>query len=362
VRIPFLPIALCTVLLSFGMTAPATAIDAVRGKNYTLTKDHGPWMVMVASFRNVPKDRRSGEGMTAEDAALELVYELRESGIPAYTYAQGAVVQKIETVDRLGREDVREYAAQRDMVCVLAGNWKEINDKEAQKALAAIKKYHPKFMKKEKSGAIFRETPGQKGPLGGAFMTINPLLTPEEVAQRRADPELARLNASSIFSLSDNKKKYTVQVASFIGKQTIQVAAEQFDRRLQDRNSYGLNRAGEDAVQLAKVLREQGVEAYVHHDWYQSIVTVGSFDHPNDPKIEQLAREFGPQVRPDPENPEQQKLLPYTVNVRTSNKPGDLPLVWVFDMQPKLLVREGRLWRPWETVVAERSNTLPRGR
>jgi hypothetical protein len=357
VRIASPQVLLMMVLYSVGVVAPAFAIDPpVRGKNYTLTKDHGPWMVMVGSFRNVPKDRRE-EGLSAEEAAMELVYELRQSGIPAYTYAQGAVVQKIETVDRLGRDDTREYAAQRDMVCVLAGNWKDINEKEAQKALAAIKKYHPRFMKQEKSGAIFRVTPGQKGPLGGAFMTINPLLTPEEVAQRKGNPELDRINRASMFSLLECKRKYTVQVASFVGKQTIQMAEDQFVRRLQDRNSYGLNRAGEDAVQLTKVLREQGVEAYVHHDWYQSIVTIGSFDRPDDPKIEQVARQFGPQLRPDPENPQQNKWLPYTVNIKTSTSAGDLPMIWVFDLQPRLLSREGKAWRPWETVVAERSNS-----
>jgi hypothetical protein len=336
VRIATVCLSALVALWSVAPGIDLFAIEAVRGKSYELTREHGPWMIMVGSFRNVPKDRRE-EGLTAEEAAQELVYELRAAGIPAYTYAQGAVVEKIHTVDRQGRDDERIFAAQRDMVCVLAGNWKEIDDKEGQKALAAIKKYHPKFMKQEKSGAIFRETPGRKGPLGGAFMTINPLLTPEEVAQRKLDPELARINSNSMFSLTNCKKKYSVQVATFTGKQSMQVAAAQFDRKLQDRNSYSLNHAGEDAMQLAKYLREQKVEAYVHHDWYQSIVTVGGFDSLSDPGIVQAARQFGPQYREDPENPRQQKLLPYTIMVKTGDKPTDFPVVWVFDMQPQLV-------------------------
>ena len=87
-RVPALIGALVIVLVTANS---GQSIEAVRGKNYTLTKAHGPWMVMVNSLRNRPKDQRS-EGMSAEEAALELVYELRQRGIPAYTHAQGAKV------------------------------------------------------------------------------------------------------------------------------------------------------------------------------------------------------------------------------------------------------------------------------
>jgi hypothetical protein len=336
VRIASLQLLLGTVLLSVLVAYPAAGIEAVRGKNYVLTREHGPWMVMVTSFRNVPKDRRT-EGMTAEEAALELVYELRKMGIPAYTYAQDAVVQKIETVDRLGREDERIFAAQRDMISVLAGNWKSIDDKEAQKALAAIKKYHPKFLKDEKSGAIYRVTPGRKGPLAGAFMTLNPLLSPEEVVKHKPDPDILRFNADAIYPLIACRKKFTVQVATFAGTTAMQSAAAEFDRHLRDPNAYTLNRAGEDASQLVKALREAGVEAYVHHDRYQSIVTIGSFDSPDDPLAEQILRKYGPAYREDPQNPGQVRLLPYTHMVKTGDQPTDIPLVWAFDLQPKVI-------------------------
>jgi hypothetical protein len=326
---------LCLALL-FGClaTAPAWSIEAVKGKNYTLTKEHGPWMVMVASFRNVPKDRRE-EGLSAEDAALELVYELRKAGIPAYTHAQGAVVEKIETVDRQGRDDERIFAAQRDMVCVLAGNWNAIDEKEAQKVLADVKKYQPKFMKAKGSGAIFRVSAGQKGPLGGAFMTINPLLTPEEIAHKKADPVVVQLNHHSRYPLIKAKGKYTVQVATFTGKHAMQVNANEFDRRLADKNSYSLNRAGEDAEQLAAALRqERKVEAYVHHDRFQSIVTVGAFDTPDDPLGTQIRRQFWPQANPESQS---NRLQPQTLVLPRGNNPGDVPLVWVFDLQPQVI-------------------------
>jgi hypothetical protein len=329
-------IVVASLALVHACSTPGRAIEAVRGKNYALTKEHGPWMVMVASFRNVPKDRRD-QGLSAEEAAIELVYELRERGIPAYTYSQGAVVQKIDTIDRQGREDERIFAAQRDMVCVLAGNWNSIDDKEGQKALTSIKKTYPKFMKDKKSGAIFRETTGQKGPLGGAFMTINPLLSPEEVARRKPDPDVVRMNSGSSFALIGCKKRYTVQVATFTGKHSMQVRPEEFDRKLQDRTSYGLNQAGEDAEQLAAALRERKIEAYVHHDRYQSIVTVGSFDSPNDPSATHIRREYWPQPQPDPLNPRETKIQPKTLIVPRSDKPNEIPLVWAFDMEPRVI-------------------------
>lgn len=324
---------------------PCSAIEAVRGKNYALTKQHGPWMIMVASFRNVPKDRRE-EGLSAEEAAAELVFELRERGIPAYVYGQKAVVEKIGTHDRQGRDDERIYAAQRDMVCVLAGNYPAIEDGTAQKTLNYVKKFRPKFMQDEKSGAIFRETPGQKGPLGGAFLTINPMLSPDEIISQKIDPDVVRMNHGSRFPLLSVKKKYTVQVATFTGKQTTRLGVSRdnakeaaFDRNLRNPDSYGLSRAGEEAEQLVSRLREQGTEAYVHHDRYQSIVTVGAFNSPDDPLIAQIRKQFSPKLKPDPNDPKgkQESLQPETLII-PGEKVTDLPkAVWVFDLQPHVI-------------------------
>ncbi|GIX05375.1 MAG: hypothetical protein KatS3mg114_1244 [Planctomycetaceae bacterium] len=326
------------VVAMLGCTWPAelAAVEAVRGKNYALTKQHGPWMIMVASFRNVPKDRRT-EGLSAEEAALELVYELRKMGIPAYTHATQAVVEKIETIDRLGREDERVYVAQWDRICVLAGNWKSIDDKEAQKTLAAIKRYYPKFLRDEKSGAVFRVTPGKKGPLGGAFMTLNPLLDPSEVVSSKPDPDLIRLNNSTPYPLIGCKKRYSVQVATFTGTSVLEKQAEEFEKHLHDPNAYNLNRAGEDAEQLVRALREEGIEAYVHHDRYQSIVTIGSFDNPTDPRAQAVILRYGPAYREDPANPGEQRLLPYVHMKKRSDDPNVIPHFWAFDLQPRVI-------------------------
>jgi len=337
-------------LVAVNAVNSAFAIEAVRGKNYTLTRQHGPWMIMVASFRDVPKDRRE-EGLSAEEAALELVYELREKGIPAYTYGQDAKVAKIDTVDRLGRDDERVYAAQRDMICVLAGNYKAIDDQEsnpllkgeASKAtatLAWVKKFQPKFMQGEKSGAILRQTPGRKGPLSGAFLTINPMLKPEEVASRKADTLILALNEHSNYPLSKCRGKYTVQVATFTGKKATPIGTSiyknneaKFDQSLKDKASYSLNRAGEDAEQLAATLRQKGYEAYVYHDHFQSIVTVGAYNAPNDPRAATIIQNFGAKVQFD--STAGREVLTAEV-VRLPN-PGSEDFAWILDPQPQVV-------------------------
>lgn len=327
---------------SAGMVDAASSIEAIRGKEYTLSDRHGPWMIMVASFRDVPKERRE-EGLTAEEAAAELVYELRKQGIPAYTHSQDAVIERIETVDRLGRDDDRIYAAQRDMISVIAGNYPTIDDPVAQKTLLWIKRYEPEFMRNESAGGIYRQSATRKGPLGGAFMTINPKLKPEDVVRRQSDPEVARWNNSSRFPLMASKGNYTLQVATFTGRQVTPLAGsryqgkeDQFDRELTNPTSYGLNRAGEDAEHLVGELRAQGVEAYVHHDRYESIVTVGNFQSQNDPSIAMFSRQYGPSYRPHPQT-KQEVLQPYVLMAKNPADPDGPPLSWPFDMNLKVI-------------------------
>lgn len=329
-------------------TTPVAAIEAVRGKSYTLSKQHGPWMIMVASFRNVPEDRRE-EGLSAEEAAAELVYELRQKGIPAYTYAQGAVIEHISTLDRQERNDDRIYAAQRDMISVIAGNYPSVDDDVAQKTLKYIKAYHPKFMKDEKSGAIYRTTPGRKGPLSGAFMTVNPMVKSEELAMNKPDPDVLRWNTSS-HSLLYNKRKLTLVVATFSGKKVTPIGgskyaghedqfAEKIESSNRDKGAYNLNRAGEDAEQLTKLLREKGYEAYVYHDRFQSLVTVGGFDSETDPKVRTLVPHFCAKQKEDPVS-KQNVVVAETLTTQippNRNNPSGSQHTWIFDPQPQLM-------------------------
>ena len=114
------------------------------------------------------------------------------------------------------------------------------------------------------------------GPLGGAIPVPNPLLPPEFFNQKGVvDPFIAKLNSDSKYSLLNNKKTYTVRIATFSGDSSMKKSNEAFsDNDLETRLQY----AGLRAAALCEALRNQGVEAWEFHDRDCSFVTIGSFD------------------------------------------------------------------------------------
>jgi len=339
----------CCVGLSLALFHPAPVaarIEAIKGKQYRLTKQHGPWMIMVASLHS-----RAGKQPTAAEAADDLVYELRRKGIPAYTYNQRQAVDTIDTVDRHGRQRQRVYTAQQDRVCVIAGNYPGVQDRIAQKTLEYIKIFSPKSWEQH---GIYRKTPGRPGPLSGAFLTINPLLSPEEVAKRKQDSLLLRLNTGSEYSLLDNPGKFTLVVATFQGKSTTKIGNQNFQEAEQSfKIGNTLDEAAEDAQQLVRLLHSErlsqlvssnilhllngrGFEAYLFHDRYRSIVSVGSFESPRDPRIAELTRLFGAKVRQNRETG--QNVLTGEIIAIPGKKPGDPPAkTFLFDPYPRLM-------------------------
>ena len=345
------------------LPSSASAIEKpVRGKKYQLTTQHGPWMIMVASFTTPPPDART-EGMTPEQAADELVFELRSKGMPAYTFATENKVDKVQTVDRLGEPDTRIFAAQRGNVCVLAGNYPGPGDKQAKASLDWIKhSFRPKFltggeadrvgMISLKNGGIYRATLDAKGkpegPLVGAFFTTNPLLTSDQVRER--NPEridlLTKINAGGDCSLYDNKGKYTVVVASFYGQSV--TLGNKTARRQSDGPSDALYQAAQDAWELARQLRKLKRDAYVWHDEHKSVVTVGSFDRIDDPRIPELISAYAAKIKPDAATNAPILAAEYLTDPPKPAAGEAVRKSWTFDPQPRLLVRSGKLWGPYQ--------------
>ncbi len=285
--VPFGP-AFVGLLLS---TAPVSAarIEAVAGKRYTLTREHGPWMIMVASFHTTGADGQTEEGKSPEQAADELVLELRRKGIPGYVYAIEPEAQLIQTIDRQGRPDRRKNLRRVKSIGVLAGNYENIDDKLAQKTLGWVKDYDPKCLKE---GVVFQASATRRTPLAGAFLTVNPLLAPDEVAARQLDPLLLRLNHGERYSLLGCKGDFTLVIASFSGKaKTTGHDQQPGDDFLKDND---LDNAAQEARDLAVALRQhEKVDAFVWHDRKASLVTVGSFDSQDDPGIAGMRQRFG---------------------------------------------------------------------
>ena len=109
-------------------------VEADPDKEYKLTEEHGPWMIMACSF--------SGDG--AAEQARELVLELRSQyKLPAYvhqmqfdlgeTYGRG--------VNRFGGPVRMQYRAGSDVqeIAVLVGNYRAVDDDDAQQTLRKLK-------------------------------------------------------------------------------------------------------------------------------------------------------------------------------------------------------------------------------
>ncbi|HEX6986915.1 MAG TPA: hypothetical protein VF170_16175 [Planctomycetaceae bacterium] len=356
-----LPIlVLAAAALAVPSAAWAQIEKPVRGKKYPLTPAHGPWMIMVASFNAPPPDQRT-EGMTPEQAAEELVFELRSHKIPAYTFALDDKVESVETVDRLGEPDKRIYAAQRGSVCVLAGNYKSIDPetagpstrRDAETAVATlqwIKAFRPKFlsggrpdaagMVSLENGGTFRVTPSQNGPLAGAFFTTNPLRSADEI--REQDPQrldlLVKLNAGGDCSLYENKGKYTLVVASFYGN-TLTLGGgkrshvERFDASLGE----SLDEAAQNAWELARNMRQLKFDAYVWHDEYRSVVTVGSFDRADDPRIPTAIATYAAKMKPHAQTKQPILTAEYLTLPHNPTPQDPVRKKWIFDPQPRLM-------------------------
>lgn len=341
-----LSVVLCAVVVSlFASQANAgTPVDAVKGRVYTITKQHGPWMIMVASISRIRDKENLIEGLSPREAALELVYQLRKVGIPAYVYEQKDELGRIETRNRLQEKETRVFAARRGEICVLAGNYPSPESSQAVRTLEYIKtRFDADFL--IELGGRFKPTPGQPKPLSGAFLTVNPLLSPEEVKAASVDPLLVRLNSQYDNSLFENPGKYTLVIATFTGKSSRYVKDGQEDeafKNFQVGNS--LDKAAEDAFQLAESMRnatrhgyDDDFDVYVWHDRYKSVVTIGSFDDANDPRIARFVDRFGAKQKRLQNNPGQTALIAEYFAIPKAADITGAERFWLFDPKPHLM-------------------------
>ncbi len=333
-------------LLTLCNTAYSGRVEAIQGKRYTLTNQHGPWMILVASLSDV-KGANHTDGLTAWEAADTIVYELRSKGIPAYTYSVDE-----ETVDIDGANSVQNAArrviARQGEICVLAGNFKSIDDEEAQVVLKWIKKKYNSSIADEKKGGLFAKTPGQPSPFGGAILTINPIYS-GEIQSRKVDDEIISLNSGAPYSLLENKGRYTLQVATFAGGSVMQVGNQSSTKAMaMFEKNFGSNlvNCAKEAIALAEALRtaskhgyDSDYEAWVFHDQYRSIVTVGSFSSKQDPRITPLVQLFGGRAGTAENNIiSADGIVPATFTI--PQKPtvqNPLKKQWYFDKQPRVM-------------------------
>lgn len=301
---------------------PFKKIDADPNKQYRLTDENGPWMIMATTF--------SGQG--ADRQAHELVLELRRDyQLPAYVHEKqfdytGDVVGL--GVDRYGKPKKMKYqrAVRYNEYAVMVGDYASVEDTRLEKDLKTIKQIRPKVLDPEsRNGEQIKQSFFQlrqlyqqanldkrtAGPMHRAFVVRNPLIPKEFFVHSGLSPIILEMNKHVKYSLLDNPGKYTVQVATFKGEVYYETELKPEEQQswwsglIKRRQPSKLELAAENAHKLTMALRKNGVEAYEFHDHEMSIVTVGSFDEvgyrqPDGklellPEVYKVMREYGAQ-------------------------------------------------------------------
>jgi len=271
---------------------PRKSVAADPQGDYTLSKEHGPWLIMAMYF--------SGE--QGEAQARELVLDLRENhGLEAYHW--GMTFERDDAnpgrgLDDYGSKIRRRYRRgnQTFQHAVLVGHFPSLGDPEAQSLLKRIKTISPNSQRSADEGLTaesltnvdkFRNyllksngKGARKGPLGHAFVTRNPLLPKEYFSPTGIDPQVAKWNTGPEFSLLQCPRKYTIKIATFRGRSFLKAAQDQTQetRTRKATANDPLVQAVKNAHLLTMALREKGWEAYEFHDRHESYVAVGSFD------------------------------------------------------------------------------------
>jgi len=248
-----------------------------------LTKENGPWMILSTTFA----------GPVAEREARELVLELRkEFNLSSYLHKKR--FDYSETVigkglNKFGGPKKMRYRQQTafDEWAVLIGNFESIEHPEIERTLSTIKYARPvclgntttqRYRGIREWQKLLNGDPAknEKGPMGNAFATRNPLLPQEFFTPGGIDKFIYELNKDLDFSLLECPGKYTVRVATFRGAVVIDQRRVELISKGGDMETR-LVEAAKKADAMVRALREEGVEAYQFHNRNQSIVTVGSF-------------------------------------------------------------------------------------
>lgn len=275
---------------------PRKKVAADADADYTLTEQNGPWLIMAASFN----------GERGEADAKALVLELRERfNLPAYYYGMTFKIgdERIgRGIDEYGAHIRRRYNRGSEVLehAVLVGEFPAIDDPEGQSLLERIKTIEPDTLKGDASEgttqnlayarqfyksvkqSLGKATPA--GPMAHAFISRNPLL-PKEFFTPGLDPFIVDLNKGLDYSLLKCPRKYTIKVATFRGRTTLQKAGDAVEESRGARwakDNDPLIVAAKNAHELTLALRSKGWEAYEFHDQHESYVTVGSYDEMED--------------------------------------------------------------------------------
>jgi cell division septation protein DedD len=273
---------------------------------YAVTPQAGPWMICVASYQSE----------SASELAYQLCTYLRQKNYPAYVYNRGNAERKKlqEELDQwqkaypgVPRRRVLAHP-QEDQFAVLLGGFNDMDTATVQ--LKKVRKWDLPDIKL-KSGKPAFDTydvyePGKDkkfemkrypvNPFHAAMVVPNPTMPQQRKQVAKVDPLWKKLNADEPRSLYKCPKPWTLAVQEFRGASAIQSTSSSggFLEKLGlgDHGNQRLDNAARMAEQVCDMFRKLGFKSYVLHTRYNSVVTVGEFDGPNDPALQRTQEQL----------------------------------------------------------------------
>jgi hypothetical protein len=277
-------------LLAAMNTVAGPRVDADPNKLYPITPDVGPWVICAASYT----------GPDARELARQTIYQLRRrDNMPAYFFDYSAEERRqmesyLQDLQRPELQRRKAHVRVQDQCGVLIGGYPD--DQTARKALNDVKKLKIPELDLGANKVAYDTTVGPDGrrmafnPFANAFVTRNPSV-PRDQQQQGTDPFLKQLNEGEQYSLLKNPRPWTLAIKSFYGVSVINSssASGSFLDKLWPSHKTGdvLDASARTAHEMADVLRQLHFDAWVLHRRKDSVVTVGGFDDPRDPKIQE---------------------------------------------------------------------------
>jgi hypothetical protein len=293
-------------------TALAPYQSTTINQDILVTKELGPWMVLVMSYSGPDGPVRARKFVEIARTHYKL---------PAYVFNYGAEekAKELERVRKFIEErkaalkaeglstdlPIRVKIAHIDEHCsVLIGGF--ATQEAAVKYRDQLKKItpDPKLFKVSQEGDLFdgkfytfdAPVKGQQereyvavNPFARAMVVHNPTMKVEHVQAKLDVDLLKRFNAEEEYSLLKCKKNYTLVIKQFnlpsiTGPQS-DSPANSFWLGGGKKSESQTDFAAENAHELAKALRKSKLDAYVLHTKYYSLVTIGAFDSMQDPNM-----------------------------------------------------------------------------
>jgi hypothetical protein len=286
-------------VLAAAAPAHAAPVEADPNKEYVLTPEVGPYVICAKGYM----------GANAHELARRLVLHLRRHGFPAYVYdyseeerrkARETLEERYKMAPELARHKTIRVEEQWG---VLVGGYKDFDgaskDVPKVKKLEAWKEDLPKsdldIVPDMSTGRLYAMS-----PCAYAFATRNPLVPQAKPDPNAPDPAWKTLNDGRPYNLLKCGKPWTLAVKQFQGLNVIQPrsTSSKFLDALWGGGKEGdlLDASAKQAEEVARALRVWKFDAWVLHTRGASIVTVGRFDGPEDPKLLQAQNDLKVQL------------------------------------------------------------------